>query len=190
MVAVAESTLDEILAVQIAVAWAGERGEPQRLAWWNSDLVDRDAGGYLFQKLMPRTGAWAALASVREVARRADGAGRQKLGEPDLVRTLYALGFELDERLDERLRDLKRRNAPIETLPWPVSLERYALADLRAAFRHGATGAPPFDVVAGGRQLKAAPDAPALAVKHLAAVLFASDPMPSEYPLAFFRAKA
>ncbi|MFO0605032.1 MAG: BREX-6 system BrxE protein [Polyangiales bacterium] len=185
-----ESALDEILAVQVTVAWAGERGEPARLAWWNSDLVDPEGGGYLFRKLLPRTGEWAALATVREVARRADAAGRQKLGDPDQVRTLFSLGFELDERLDERLRDLKRRGAPTDALPWPVSLERYSLDDLRYAFRHGPAGAPPFDVVAGGRQLKTAPETPTLGVKHLAAVLFAGDAVPREYPLPFYRARA
>lgn len=190
MATFAERTLDEILAVQITVSWAGERGEPQRLAWWNSDLVDRDAGGDLLRRLLPRTGRWAALASVREVARRADAIGRQKLGDPDQVRTLYALGFELDERLDERLRDLKRQDAPVDTLPWPVSLDRDVLADLRVAFRHGTGGAPPFDVVAGGRQLKVAPEGATLAVKHLAAVLFAGDTVAREYPLAFYRTKA
>lgn len=187
---IVESTLDEILAVQITVAWAGEEAQPQRLRWWNTDLVDAEAGGDLFSRLLPRTGAWAALASVREVARRVDALGRQHLGEPDQLRTMFSLGFELDERLDERLRDLKRRRASVDALPWSVSLDRYSLPDLRAAFRHGPTGAPDFTLVAGGRQLKGpTPDSPALVARHLAAVLFATDPMPEKYPLAFYRAK-
>lgn len=191
MVAVADSTLDEILAAQITIAWAGEEAVPQRLSWWKTDLIDPDAGGDLFHRLLPRTGAWAAFASVREVARRVDALGRQQLGEPDQLRTLFSLGFELDERLDGRLRDLKRSRDLSDALPWPVSFERYSLADLRAAFRHGPSGAPEYTVVAGGRQLKgSAPDSPALLVKHLAATLFATDPMPSQYPLAFYRTKA
>lgn len=191
MVAIAESTLDEILAAQIAVAWAGETGEPKRLGWWTSDLVDSYAGGDVFRRLLPRTGALAALASVREVARRADALAREQLGETDQVRTLFSLGFELDERLDERLRDLKRRGAQPDALPLPITLERYSLPDIREAFRHGPSGAPEYAVVAGGRQLKgAAPGSPALVVKHLAAVLFATDPMPDKYPTPFYRTKA
>lgn len=188
---VAESTLDEILASQITVAWAGEQGQPPRLRWWNTDLVDPDAGGDLFARLMPRTGAWSSLVSVREVARRVDALGTQHLGDPDQIRTLFSLGFELDERLDERLRDLKRRRAGLDALPFPVSFERYSLPDLRTAFRHGPNDAQIFVPVAGGRQLKdPAPDAPGLLVKHLGAALFATDPMPAKYPLAFCRVRA
>ena len=38
--------LDEILALQLTVAWAGEAaGEPPRLGWWKTDLVDKEGGG-------------------------------------------------------------------------------------------------------------------------------------------------
>ena len=47
--------LDEILALQITVAWAGESaGDPPRLGWWASDLVDREGGGGLLSGLGPR----------------------------------------------------------------------------------------------------------------------------------------
>ncbi|KYF49442.1 hypothetical protein BE08_33000 [Sorangium cellulosum] len=50
--------LDEILALQLTVAWASEAaGEPPRLGWWRSDLVDPEAGGDLFVRLLPRTTA-------------------------------------------------------------------------------------------------------------------------------------
>lgn len=78
--------------------------------------MDEAGGGDLFRRLMPRTGRWSALASVREVARRVDALARQPLGEPDQLRTLFSLGFELNERLDERLRDLKRREAVDDAL--------------------------------------------------------------------------
>lgn len=185
---IAESALDEILAMQITLAWAGERGEPQRLNWWNTDLVDDAAAGDLFARLTPRTARWAALASVREVARRADAAGRNALGDPDLVRSAFAMGYALDERLDDRLRELTRRGAPLDALPWPVSLERFSLTDLRAAFR---ANAAEYLVVAGGRQLKTAPtDAPVLAVRHLCAANLAGDAASEKYPLAFYRVKA
>ena len=36
--------LDEILALQLSVAWVGEgRSQPRRLGWWQTDLID-DAG--------------------------------------------------------------------------------------------------------------------------------------------------
>ena len=60
--------LDEILALQLTVAWAGEAGgEPGRLGWWKSDLVDRKGGGDLFTRLVPRTAPWAGLILVRAV---------------------------------------------------------------------------------------------------------------------------
>jgi hypothetical protein len=53
--------LHEILALQLT-AWAGEAaGEPSRLGWWKSDLVDREGGGELFRRLVPRTASWASL---------------------------------------------------------------------------------------------------------------------------------
>jgi len=61
-----EAALDEILALQFLVAWAGEgRCKPKRLGWWDTDLVDPDGGGDLLARLAPRTHAWAALEAVR-----------------------------------------------------------------------------------------------------------------------------
>jgi hypothetical protein len=66
-------TLDEILAFQFVVAWAGEgRCEPKRLGWWDTDLIDPAGGGDLLARLLPRTHAWASLEAVREAARRTD----------------------------------------------------------------------------------------------------------------------
>jgi hypothetical protein len=46
--------LDELLALQLTVAWAGEAaGEPTRLGWWKTDLVDAQGGGDLFARLTP-----------------------------------------------------------------------------------------------------------------------------------------
>jgi hypothetical protein len=50
------------LSLQLAVAWAGEAaGEPTRLGWWKSDLVDPEGGGDLFARLALRTAPWAGL---------------------------------------------------------------------------------------------------------------------------------
>jgi hypothetical protein len=53
-----EAALDEILALQFLVAWAGEgRCKPRRFGWWDTDLVDPDGGGDLLARLAPRTHA-------------------------------------------------------------------------------------------------------------------------------------
>src|SRR3990172_1590249 len=70
--------LDTVLAIQIAVGWAGEsRESTKRLGWWNTDLVDATGGGDFMARLLPRTHAWASLEAVREVARRIDEQGRR-----------------------------------------------------------------------------------------------------------------
>src|SRR5689334_21839401 len=96
--------LDEILALQLTIAWAGEAaGEPPRLGWWKTDLVDREGGGDLFTRLVPRTAAWAGLSLVRLAARRIDEQAREKLARGDALWTPFHFGFEVDEQLDDRL---------------------------------------------------------------------------------------
>ena len=61
------STLDQFLTRQVAVAWAGESGESgERLGWWRSDLVSEFGGEDLFRRLLPTTWLWAVLQAVRE----------------------------------------------------------------------------------------------------------------------------
>lgn len=112
------STLDHILTAQIIVGWAGEEGEEPRLKWWPANLILEDGGATLFQELLPETWRWALLQSVREAARREDARRRAEAHDPDQLLSLFRLGFELDERLDERLHDLKRSGqSPAEALP-------------------------------------------------------------------------
>lgn len=100
--------LDDILALQILVAWAGEgRCEPSRLGWWSTDLVAELGGGDFLQRLLPHTHKWAALEAVREAARRQDEAARRKSADADKICSLYHLGHEVDRQLDERLKALK-----------------------------------------------------------------------------------
>ena len=107
-VPIAVTDLDDILAIQLSVAWAGEgRCEPRRLGWWDTDLIDPRGGGDLMARLLPRTAAWAGLEAVREAAMRVDRKARGALPDPDKVRTLYFLGFAIDEQLGDRLRQLK-----------------------------------------------------------------------------------
>jgi hypothetical protein len=50
------NVLDEILTLQLLVAWAGEGlSDPPRLGWWRTMLVDEFGGEDLFKRLTPRT---------------------------------------------------------------------------------------------------------------------------------------
>jgi hypothetical protein len=182
------STLDTILALQLTVAWAGEgRCEPVRLGWWQTDLIDKAGGGDLLARMLPRTHAWASLEAVREAARRVDAQARRGMANPDGVRTLFFLGFELDERLAERLTALKRAGtAPHEALPLPVSFSTLFSADtLTEALRQPGSEGSNYSVAPGGRQLKGTmPMALDVAVRHLAAALI---PFPEHYPVPFYR---
>ena len=184
----AEGVLDSILAVQITVAWAGEgRCSPKRLGWWDTDLIDPAGGGDFFARLMPRTHAWAALEAAHEAARRTDAKARSKMADPDKLRTIYFLGFEVDERLGDRLRALKTAGRPpAEALrlrvPLTADFDRAKFASVLGG------GDAQFTVVPGGRQLKGKrPDAPEAAVARLAAALV---PLADAYPLPFYKLEA
>jgi hypothetical protein len=181
------SGIDSILATQLFVAWAGEgRSQPKRLGWWDTDLVDQAGGGDLLARLAPRTHVWASLELVREAARRVDARARGKHGAPDKLRTIYFLGFELDEKIADRLADLKRQGQPPEEvlpLPFPLRadfpkdkvLELFAKAG-KVAFEK----VPPV-----GRQLKgSAPSEPEAMVEKLVAALV---PVADDYPLPFYK---
>jgi hypothetical protein len=129
MPTVSDSTLDQILALQLTIAWAGEgRCEPRRLGWWDTDLVDEAGGGDLFARLLPRTAPWASLEAVREAARRTDAKARSRMGNPDAVRSLFFLGFDLDEPLNDRLAALKREGkSPAEATEVHTRMLRTAL---------------------------------------------------------------
>ena len=168
------ATLDAILSTQLLVAWAGEAlCVPPRLGWWRTDLIDSAGGGDFLARLLPRTHAWASLEAVREAARRADEQGRRGMAGGDAVRTLFFLGFDLDERVAERLAEHKRATQPPAlALAWAVPLAApFSPAGLAEALR-GSGRAPAYDVVPGGRQLKGAmPEAPDALVRTLAAAL-------------------
>jgi hypothetical protein len=112
------SDLDRLLTAQILLAWAGEGGEEKRLAWWRSDMTSEYGGEDLFQRLLPNTWRWAVLQAAREAARRVDADLRGKDHDPDRIVSLFRLGFDLDERVEERFHDLKRAGAePRVALP-------------------------------------------------------------------------
>lgn len=112
------SDIDVALTSQLVVAWAGETGEEHRLGWWRCDLISEYGGEDLFRRLLPSTWRWAVLQGAREAAQRVDAELRRRDHEPDRIISLFSLGFELDERIEERLADLKRSgHTPDEALP-------------------------------------------------------------------------
>ncbi|HVY29023.1 MAG TPA: BREX-6 system BrxE protein [Polyangiaceae bacterium] len=180
-----DATLDAILAMQLTIGWAGEgRCSPRRLGWWDTDLIDEAGGGDFFARLLPQTHAWASLEAVREAARRVDAKARAKMADPDKMRTLFFLGFEVDEQLGDRLAAHKRSGrAPADALPLAIPLTaEFAKEKLASSLQGGDVA---FTTVPNGRQMKGKfPDQPDELVKRLAAALV---PFADQYPLPFFK---
>ncbi len=182
--------LDIILALQLTIAWAGEAlCQPRRLGWWRTDLVDEKGGGDLFARLTPRLQRWSALEAARETARRVDEQSRREVADPEKVRTLFHLGFRMDEKLGTRLSTLKSFEAPPDqVLPFPLDPEsgfsRESLAVVLTALHPGVKHA----AVLGGREIAgpALTEAVTLA-RQLAAALV---PFSEHYPMPFARASS
>ena len=180
--------VDLLLTAQIAVAWAGEGhvGEEPRLGWWRSDLTSEFGGRDLFERLLPRTHRWAVLQAVREAARRTDAELRERASNPDGVTSLYSLGFDLDERAEERLMELKRAGAPPETaLPGLGAVIRDAWDLAAFAAWVQSHGKVEHKVEPLGRRV-VGNQPPALGdlVRRLVAALY---PLAPAYPLPHFR---
>lgn len=184
---ISPKTLDTILAYQLTIAWAGEAlSEPPRLGWWRTAMVDDAAGGDLLQRLAPRTHEWASLEVAREAATLTDRKARQRMADPDKVRTLFFWGFEVDELLVERIRQLKwSLKTPAETLPLALSLGlEFDRGSLEKVVREVAPEVA-YTVQASGRELKTAlPEDLATAAKLLFGAML---PLSAEYPAPFFR---
>ncbi|HEY5962234.1 MAG TPA: BREX-6 system BrxE protein [Polyangiaceae bacterium] len=177
------AVLDEILALQLTVAWAGESaGDPKRLNWWKSDLVDAEGGGDLFVRLAPKTAAWASLALVRKAAMRVDEAAREKLAQGDRVWTLFHFGFAMDELLSDRI--VWHRNHA--SVPQEILGARFLVGSAwsKQSFETmlSALGKPKLTVTPSGRQLAGVANSPADAARLLAAAML---PLTSDYPLPF-----
>jgi hypothetical protein len=175
--------LDEILALQLTVAWAGESaGDPKRLGWWKSDLVDREGGGDLFARLVPKTAQWASLGLVRKAAMRVDEAARDKLAQGDRVWTLFHFGFALDELLQDRLVwHRNHQDVPAETLgPSFLVDSKWSKASFEAMLAE--LGKPKVQVTPSGRQLTTKAKSPVETARLLAAALV---PLSAEYPLPY-----
>ena len=184
-----DSVIDFILTAQIAVAWAGERGEDKRLGWWRTDLKSEFGGEDLFQRLLPHTWRWAVLQAVREAARLTDAKIRSKDHNPDRITSLYNLGFDLDERLDERLGDFKRSGIEPEAA-LPTLKEIVGEHWDAGAFGQWITsfGQANYVTAPVGRRLKG--DAPEGAQALVSQLLAALAPLSDEYPLPHYKRSA
>ena len=183
----ADSDLDQILSLQLTVAWAGEAlCQPPRLGWWRTDLVDEAGGGDLFARLTPRLQRWSALEAALETARRVDEQRRREVAEPGKVRTLFHLGFHLDERLGTRLSVLKASEAPPEqAFPIPLDLKAAFSRDSLAVVLGGLLPGVKYATVLGGREVKGAVlTEPGTLARQLAAALV---PFAERYPMPFAR---
>lgn len=186
-----DGDLDALLTAQLLVAWAGESA---RLGWWRSDLVSRYGGYDLFSRLTPHTAPWVLLQAARETARRHDAARRAQSGDPDTMLTLFHLGFERDQQVEERLQQHKRGgDSPTAALPGLGDFIRLPNADSDDddAFDRGQferflrlDGAR-YVVEPTGRRLTGAPPAglPELVRRLLAGLA----PLADQYPLPYFR---
>lgn len=183
------SDLDLLLTVQITVAWAGEGGTSggvERLGWWRTNLVSEFGGEDLFQFLTPNTWQWASLQAVRQAACRRDAEMRAQVDDADRLISLYYLGFEIDERLEERLIDLKRSGVPPrEALPGLAAIlmpewNRDSFIEWLASF-----GESEYTPAPVGRRLKGAP--PTALDQTTRRLVAALAPLAESYPLPHFR---
>lgn len=188
MAHVTTAELDEILAIQLLIAWAGETpgGGTPRLGWWKTDVIDDEAGGDLWKRLLPRTHRWAGLDAARRAAYLTDERLRRPAKNADSQFTLFHFGFETDEALAERMAHhvLEARN-PAEALP-PLSalasgFDRAALSKAVGADDVDAS----FKVVAGGRQLKKVAHETLPARARRLALALLSAPVAPAYPVSF-----
>ena len=182
------SELDLALTAQFVVAWAGETGEERGLRWWRSDLVSEFCGHDLFQRLLPATWAWAALQGAREAARRTDAELRRQGHDPDRIVSLFCLGPELDERLEERLMALKRTGQkPTLALTGLSILDEPWNSQAFEEWIHG-HGDVTVSASPVGRWLKG--EVPTRLDQQVRRLVAALAPLANSYPLPHFRRTA
>lgn len=181
-----QDQLDKILTLQLAVAWAGERGEDEpRLGWWDTDMISEFGGQALFQRLAPKTWAWAIFEVVRDAARRVDLKACKQDAQPDRLASLFRLGVEIDAPLQDRLRELKRSGAPPDqALPELGSVtQSWVPAQFQAWLAQG--DVPKVVKETGGRRIiQPIPNDPVVLTQTLAHALL---PLSNAYPCPHYR---
>jgi hypothetical protein len=148
-------------------------------------MCDEFGGEDLLKRLTPKTWHWAVLESARAAAKRVDERARNRAEDPDNLLTLYRLGFEVDEQLDERLLELKQSGTPLsQAFPDFAELqENWSTERFEAWLTE--CGESSYTATATGRRLKGkAPEESCEAAKRLAAALL---PLDKEYVLPHFR---
>jgi len=180
------SEIDLLLTAQLAIGWAGERGEDRRLGWWRTDLANKYGGQDLFSRLLPHSWEWAVYQSVREAARRRDEELRKQDHDSDRIISLFNITFEIDERADERFADLKREGKPpVEALSGLAEVVSEKWNKDQFAEWVQAHGKVDFVAAPIGRRIRgSAPDSLELLVRHLIA---ACSPLTDEYPIPHYR---
>jgi hypothetical protein len=125
------------------------------------------------------------LQGAREAARRSDAELRRQDHDPDRIVSLFNLGFEVDERIEERLQELKGSGrAPNEALPGLALVNDGWYAD-RFWDWVGGHGVVETTVSPVGRRIKG--NQPA-SLEQLARKLVAGlAPLAEHYPLPHFR---
>jgi len=181
--------IDRIVAIQFIVAWAGESAEePERLGWWQSDLVDQIGGGGFLKRLLPGTHQWASLQSVRKIAQKVDSKARLQLPNPDLVRTIFFWGFDIDHRIEDRIRHLKAEQvAPQDALELPFELGSDWSEDTFLNYLNELDVDGSYTEKREGRELKNPEHGSQVeAIKQLAKALA---PFQASYQLPYFRVR-
>ena len=179
--------LDTLLSLQLAVAWAGEKG---RLSWWRTQLLDHDLGLDLFTRDLgfsrPR---WAAWQSVREAARLVDERARGEHADPTSLTTLFHWGVDLDEQLEDRLRSLQAQSdspeAALPLLQSALGQDDYDVDDWRRDGFDSLLAAQPTPRTRDttlGREVRDTLEDPTQLARHLAGALL---PLPNKYPMPY-----
>lgn len=193
MASLSPEELDEILSIQLLLAWAGETpgGSVSRLGWWKTDVIDEEGGGDLWKRLLPRTKRWAGLDAARRAACLTDTKLRQASARADHLLTLFHFGLAVDEHLTERLaHHALEAKDPTEVLPLLKRLGAFDRPALVGALASGELDAS-FKVSPEGRQLKkgSADEPLATRARRLALALLA-EPVSKTYPVAFIHDEA
>jgi hypothetical protein len=182
--------IDSLLSAQLIVAWAGEKGSAQdstsrRLGWWDTNLVDEGAE-YDLKELLPNTWQWASLQAVRQAAKIHDENVRAKDHDPDRLLTLFSLGFEIDEKLDERLLQFKQNSKAIgEVLPDVASMVTSGWSVERFTSWVTKHGKESPTTVPAGRRLKGQPPEEIQAI--LERLIAGLAPLADAYPMPHFK---
>ncbi len=157
------------------------------MGWLRTALCDEYGGEDLLRRLTPNTWQWAVLESCQAAAKKVDETVRRSADDADNLLSLYRLGFEVDERLDERLLELKQAGVlPAEALPdLKELLSEWSKERLESWLEQ--CGSAAYTTIATGRQLKS--EIPADLTAAASQLAAASVPLADRYALPHFQVK-